>query len=266
MQKPLPRIGSLEAQFFAWVQLKGLSIVRSGDMVRALSINRQREARLLSGLSRRQLILRLSNGLYLAPSKLPPGGRWGPNPYWVLTQLMEAISAEYQVSGPDAFHRYDYTEQVPNVVTVYNTKLSGRKTIGGISYQLIKVARARLGDAEFLTITDSVKIPFASPGRALLDAIYDWSRFGTIPKAFEWVKDRSQDHELIASLIKAAVRFGNVGTIRRVGYILAASGVEENKLRPLRKRLKKTKSYPPLIPSSPKRGHIDQAWGLVING
>jgi predicted transcriptional regulator of viral defense system len=144
--------------------------------------------------------------------------------------------------------------------------LTGRKTIGGISYQLIKVARARLGDAEFLTITDGVKIPFASPGRALLDAFYDWSRFGTIPKAFEWVKGRIDDHHLIGSLIKATMRFGNVGTIRRVGYVLAASGVEENDLRPLRKRLKMTKSYPPLIPSSPKRGHIDLTWGLVING
>ena len=140
MQKRSPQLGPLETQVFAWVQLKERNLVRAGEIARALSLAPKRETELFTRLCRSRLALRLKKGLYLLPNKIPPGGVWGPNPYWVLAQLMQAVGASYQVTGQAAFQRCGFSDQIPNEITTYNTKLSGRKKIGGTSYEFIKVA------------------------------------------------------------------------------------------------------------------------------
>ncbi len=265
MQRRSAQLGPLETQLFAWAQLKERSLVRAGEIAQALGVKPASVTKLFSRLCRAQMALRLMKGLYLVPTKIPPGGRWGPNPYWVLAQYMGAIDSDYQVTGPAAFHRYGFTEQVANQVAVYNTRLSGRKKIGSVSYEFIKVSKDRLGATNVQTLKEGAEIPFSSPGRALLDAFYDWSRFGTIPKVFEWTRGRVHDKKLVRDLIASTISHGNVGCSRRIGYVLASSGVSHHALRPLREGLSETSSFLPLNPSKPKRGFIDKTWGLVVN-
>lgn len=265
MQKRTAQLGPLETQFFAWVQLKNRSLVRTKEIGRVLNLTPSSETKLFSRLCRAQLALRLMNGLYLVPTKIPPGGKWGPNPYWVLDHFMAALGSEYQITGQAAFHRYGFSEQVPNQIAVYNTKLSGRRNIGTVSYEFIKVTEDRLGGTDPQDISEGIKVPFSSRGRTLVDAFYDWSRFGTLPKAIQWTRDRAHDKVLVRELISAATHHGNIGTIRRIGYALAAAGVSNQALRPLTDELKGTSSFLPFIPSAPKRGFVDKKWGLVVN-
>jgi hypothetical protein len=53
---------------------------------------------------------------------------------------------------------------------------------------LIKVADARLGDSDEVTMADGEKAVYASRTRSLVDAIYDWSRFNGIPRGYEWIR------------------------------------------------------------------------------
>jgi predicted transcriptional regulator of viral defense system len=204
-------------------------------------------------------------GLYLFPLQIPPGGKWGPNPDWVLAQFMDALGVPYQVSGLWAFHRYGLSEQLPSGITVYNTKLSGKKIIGKTAYDFIKVDPKRLGSTNLKVTTDNSVVVFSSAARSLFDAFYDWHRFGTIPKVFNWVAERVDDKKLITDLIKATALYGNVGTARRVGYTLAHLGVSKNRLKKLQDIASDTASFIALEPSKIKRGPIDKTWGLIVN-
>ncbi len=259
------QLGPLETQAFAWVQLKRRQLVRSGELGSVLGLTAKRESELFGRLCRSRLILRLMNGLYLFPLQIPPGGTWGPNPDWVLAQFMSAIEVPYQVTGLWAFHRYGFSEQVPNRMAVYNIKLSGEKTIGNAWYDFIKVDPKQLGSTDTKFMTDNIPVAFSAPGRALFDAFYDWSRFGTIPKVFDWVAARVADKRLITDLIAATALYGNISTARRVGYVLSQLEITKARLRKLREIVTDTTSFIPLDPSELKRGPIDKTWGVVVN-
>ncbi|MBN2437271.1 MAG: hypothetical protein JXL20_01590 [Deltaproteobacteria bacterium] len=74
------KLGMLETQFFAYVQMRKLRTVRAGDLVASvLKMAPEQERKLLSRLSRGGLIARVRQGLYLVPPDLPLGGAWTPS-------------------------------------------------------------------------------------------------------------------------------------------------------------------------------------------
>ena len=84
------------------------------------------ERRVLSRLARKGIIARVRPGLYLVPPRLPPGGRWSPGEFLALSTLMSDRGGRYQVSGPNTFYRYGWTDQVPNRLYAYNNQDLGR--------------------------------------------------------------------------------------------------------------------------------------------
>jgi predicted transcriptional regulator of viral defense system len=100
----------------------------------------------------------------------------------------------------------------------------------------------------------------------LLDAVYDWSRFDGIPRGYDWIRQELMARRVSAAdLVKCTLRYGNKGTIRRVGALLEREGVNELLLRKLERALKPTSNSIPWIPSRPKRGTLDRRWGVVFN-
>jgi len=68
------------------------------------------------------------------------------------------------------------------------------------------------------------------------------------------------------ALIKTTLRFGDTGTIRRMGALLEREGVGPALLNKLGRVLKPTSSLIPWIPTRPKRGTLNRRWGVVFNG
>src|SRR6266851_3813570 len=136
-------IGLLEAQVIAYCQSRGGSLLAAGDLVRALQWTPEQERKVLSQLARKGFIARVRRGLYLAPSRLPVGGRWNPGEMLALTTLIKDRDGAYQISGPNTFQRYGWTEQVPNRVYAYNNRISGDRQVGPVSLTLIKVSDDR---------------------------------------------------------------------------------------------------------------------------
>jgi hypothetical protein len=51
-----------------------------------------------------------------------------------------------------------------------------------------------------------------------MDAVYDWSRFNSLPRGYEWIKEEIKNEPKLASeLIEATAKYGNMATIRRIG-------------------------------------------------
>lgn len=267
MERVIPvALGTLETQLLAYTQLRGNSSVCSEDVIEALGLTPAQTRELFSRMSRRGLIARVRRGLYLVPSRLPPGGKWGPSEYLALETLIKDRKGRYQICGPSAFQRYGFDEQVPNRIYAYNDVISGQRKIGSATFTLIKVDQSRLGDIDTFTTPDGIKVAYSSRARTLVDAVYDWSRFGSLPRAYNWIRNElARDPGAAEAIAMAAIRYSNTSTLRRIGKLLEMEGVAESLVSKIERELPKTSAEIPWCPTHAKRGTVHRRWGVVFN-
>lgn len=259
-------LGNLERQAFAYAQLRQLRIIATGDLRASLGISAKQETELLSRLSRAGLIAKVKNGLYLFPEKLPLGTKWSPDEALVLNTLLGDRDGQYQVCGPNAFGRYGFDDQVPARVYAYNNRISGQRRVGAVELSLIRVADERLGDTEQVETGDGNRLVYSSRTRTLVDAVYDWSRFGSLPRAYGWIRaELSAERVGVKDLVRSALRFGNQGTLRRLGVLLEEEGASARQLAKLERALTSSKSLVLMVPRTSAKGKVDRRWGVVRN-
>ena len=259
-------LGNLERQLFAYTQMRNLRALRTRDLTGPLAISGKQERELLNRVAKAGMIARVRRGLYLVPPRLPLGGIWSPDEILALDTLLEDRRGRYQICGPNAFNRYGFDDQVPTRVYAYNNRISGERTIGAVALTLIKVADERLGDTEEAPTAEGLTAVYSSRVRTLVDAVYDWSRFNSLPRAYEWIRaELAAGRVGAAELVKVTLRYGDIGTIRRMGALLDREGVDAALLRKLGRALKPSTSLIPWIPSRLKRGTVDRRWGVVMN-
>ena len=250
----------------AYVQLRGLRTVATGDLTGPLGLTPVQERELLSRMARSGMIARVRRGLYLVPQQLPLGGAWSPDEILAVNTLIADRGGQYQICGPNAFNRYGYDSQIPNRIYAYNDRISGVRVIGQIELTLIKVSPRRLGATEIMRTETGEEAVYSSRLRTLMDAVYDWSRFNSLPRAYAWIRnDLVEDRIDVERFVRITLRFGNTGTIRRIGALLERAGGEETQLLRLEKALNPTSALIPLVPGRPKRGTVNRRWGIVDN-
>jgi predicted transcriptional regulator of viral defense system len=261
------KLGQLETAALALAQMRNLRTMQVGQLASGLRISAKQERELLSRMSRSGLIAKVRKGLYLFPPKLPLGGIWTPDEATAINALMTDRNARYQITGPKAFNRYGYSEQLPSLTTIYNDAISGERRIGSISLKLVKVARDRLGGVEKVRTPTGDTLVFSSRARTLVDAVYDWSLFDSLPDAYDWIRNELAAGRVTADEVaRAAVQFGNMGTIRRIGVILDRFGARKASLSRLERVLTATTAKIPLVPTRPARGPLARSWAVVMNG
>ena len=259
-------LGNLERKLFAYAQLRGITRLYSGDLVKALGMTVEQEKKLFTRLAAARMIAQVRRGFYLVPKKLPLGGIWTPSEGEALNALIQNKDGKYQICGPNTFNRYGYDEQIPNRVYAYNNRLYGDKTIGSVNLTLIKVSDKRLGATEEIRGSDGELVVYSSRVRTLIDAVYDWTRFDSLPRGFQWMRSDLRRRKVTArDLTATAIAFGDVATKRRIGYLLEQEGVEERLLKQVEKTLRPTSAYIPWNPKKPKRGRVVPRWGVVDN-
>ena len=259
-------LGNLERQLFAYTQMRNLRALRTRDLTGPLGISGKQERELLNRLAKAGMIAQVRRGLYLVPPRLPLGGKWSPEEALVLDTLMDDRQGRYQICGPNAFNRYGFDEQIPTRVYAYNNRISGERSVGAVALTLIKVAAKRLGDTERVRTAEGLTAVYSSRVRTLVDAVYDWSRFNSLPRAFGWVTAELDAGRVVAAeLVRNTLRYGDVGTIRRMGALLDRAGVAAALLRKLERVLKPSSSLIAWNPVRPKRGTLDRRWGVVWN-
>jgi len=259
-------LGNLERQLFAYAQMRKLKTLKTGDLYAALDISATQERKLYSRLAQAGMIAQVRRGLYLIPQRLPLGGKWTPDEILALNALLTEKNGRYQICGPSAFNRYGFDEQIPSRIFVYNNRLSGEDNIGAIALTLIKVSDERLGDVEEVTTSEGEVGFYSSRPRALLDAVYDWSRFNTLPRAYRWIeKELSSKRVSPRQLVNVTLKYGDIGTIRRMGFFLETIRIPKPLLVELNRRLKPTSAFIPLYPNQIKRGTVNHEWGILNN-
>jgi predicted transcriptional regulator of viral defense system len=261
------RLGQLETRLLAYAQMRGLRTARSGELAGPLRLSPLQERHLLSRMERAGWVARVRRGLYLLPPRLPLGGAWSPGELLALDMLVRDRGGAYQICGPNAFNRYGFDDQVPTRLYAYNDRISGDRTIGAAALTLIKVARARLGAVETVRTPEGVVAAYSSRTRSLVDAVYDWSRFDTLPRAYGWIeRELSAGRVRAADLVSTALRYGNQSTIRRIGVLLEREQASPSLLRKLERGLNGSASVIAWVPNRSRRGALSRRWGVIVNG
>jgi len=260
------RLGNLERQLFAYTQMRGLRELRTGDLTGPLSITPKQERELLTRMARSGLIARVRRGLYLVPSRLPLATRWTPDESLVLNTLMADRGGRYQICGPNAFIRYGFSNRVPVRVYAYNNRTSEKRTVGAVVLNLIKVADERLGDTEQERTQGGDTLTYSSRVRTLVDAVYDWSRFNSLPRGYAWIRNDIDARRITAAdLARVTLRYGNLTTIRRMGALLEGMGVDDTLWMELERAFGRPTSVIPWIPTRPRAGTVSRRWGVLLN-
>lgn len=267
MKRTKKELGSLEMQLLAYAQMRKQDTLSLEKIAPILGITKKQVRELFSRLSRAGIIIRLKRGVYLIPLRMPAGGRWIVSGYYILSKLMEVLKGQYQISGPNAFNFYGFESQVPNRIYVYNDRVFGERNIGGTDFVFIKTDGKRLGSTKRLKTPDDIDTVIVSKTRALVDAVYDWSRYNTLPRAYGWIAETiKKEPDITDTLISDTLRYSNKGTIKRIGYLLAQLGIIDDQLTVMKRRLSFSKSLIPWIPGQDSKGSINRDWGLIING
>lgn len=262
-----PELGSLASRFFAYVQLRNIDVVRTGEIAPVLGISSSQENDLFRRLAGSGWVTRLKRGIYLVPPRLPAGGKYSPGVALILDRLMAEERGRYQICGPVAFNYYGFDNQVPSVTCLYNNRISGRRSIGGLSFQFIKVSDRRLGAARTVRGRDGLGMTYSSRTRTLVDAVYDWSRFDGLPRGYGWIRNEIEAAPgSVGGLAEVAGRFGNIATVRRIGYLLDTLIGDQNVLALLQGQLSTSRALIPWVPARPARGTINRKWGIIVNG
>ena len=267
MKTQKTKLGALEMQLLSYAQLRKKDILALGELGPVVGIKKKQERELFSRMSRAGMIIRLNKGVYLVPSRMPAGGRWTVSGYYILSKLMEVIKGRYQISGPSAFNFYGFDDQVPNRIYVYNDRIFGEKEIGGTDFVFIKTDVKRLGSTKSLKTPDGINAVMVTKTRALVDAVYDWSRYNTLPRAYGWIAETlKRDPDVTDKLIDDTLKYSNKGTTKRIGYLLAQLGIVDDRLSKMKRQLGPARSLIPWIPGLDAKGSINKEWGLIING
>lgn len=258
--------GKYETQVLAYAQMRNTRTLQTGDLIGPLGVTAKQERELLSRLARAGVIARVRRGVYLVPPRLPLGGQWTPSEALALNALILDEGGRYQICGPNAFNRYGLHEQIPARVYAYNNRISGERKVGTVALILIKVESQRLGDTEEVKTSEGLTTVYSSRTRTLMDAVYDWSRFNSLPRAYGWIrKELSSRRVKAADLVRVTLQYGNQSTIRRIGAILDDEGAAAVLCAKLERALRPSSSLIPYVPGSPKRGKVNRRWGLVLN-
>ncbi len=266
MKQPGPELGELSSRFFAYVQLKQKDTVRTGELSSVLGITESQERSLFHRLADTGWIVRLKRGVYLVPPRIPAGGKYSPGIALILQKLMLEQNGKYQICGPTAFNFYGFDDQIPNVTYVYNNRISGRRTIGSLEFQFTKVADRRLGAINTVQAQNGGEIIYSSRVRTLMDAVYDWSRFNSLPRGYVWIRQEiNQDPKLVSKLVEATNRYGNQATIRRIGYLLDTLSQPSEIIKRFQRQLSNSRALIPWIPVKPARGRVNRKWGVIVN-
>lgn len=263
----LASLGQLGMRLFAVLQEEKIDILNTGEFTKLLGITSDKERDLLRRLSRGGWLVRLKRGSYLVPRNLEFDGPWKPNPYLILKKFMDTYNTNYQLTGQHAFVFHSLKEEPPGKITAYNHSISQKKTIHDHHFAFIKVAEDRLGGTCSIQIEEDLEIPCSCLSRTLLDAVYDWSRFHSLPEAYGWIRSSiAANPELDEELAEMTIRFGNQASLRRIGYLLEQLNTYSSFIEKLRQKLSSSHALIPWVPKKPARGKVNRRWGLILNG
>lgn len=219
--------------------------------------------RVLSSLSRKGALQRVSRGLYLV------------RPFRTLTRasVSSTVVAAAVLLGQRphyfgglwacAFHQLTAQTYGAVIDAFVATRLASRPLGSGrLVFHLVPAARLREG---VTTATlEGTLVRVSTLERTLLDALDSPRASGGVENAVRLVSGNLSKANA-RQLIDQAARLASSATIQRLGVLLERTALPDRALAPLKRRVNASLPLTAMLPARPRRGPINPRWRLIEN-
>jgi len=255
-------LGPKETQVIARLSYEKVSVVTKDDFDRWFKFNQSSRKQLIFRLKKKGILTTIKRGVYFySPLESGPAGS---NINEFLIPPVFFPKGNYYVGYATMYNYYGFTDQIFQVMYILNTSLQREKIIGGMRFKMLKISPRRIYGLEKIKIKDT-QVIVSNRERTIVDLIYFPAPVGGIRKAFEILKKEVREKKIDTNkLIKYALKFPNISTIKRIGFLLEEVGFNEKQLMPLLKIVKRT-SLINLYPSASRKGKINKRWMVIEN-
>jgi len=163
---------------------------------------------LIEKLIKKKKLVILKRGVYMIVPFISIDKKWSLDEYKINDYF---VKNDYYIGGYNAFNHHGFTEQIPNILFVFNTKYSGMKRIMNMRFRYYKIKKERL-----FGILKKYKYPYSDKERTIIDVLDYPEYLGGLSKIFHRLKNSKYNKE---KLINYAIRYKTVKVMKLVGYL-----------------------------------------------
>lgn len=208
---------------------------------------------ILSRLEKKGRVERIEKGKYMV---IPLGARKGEytlNEFVIGSLLVNPSAIAYW----SALNYHGLTEQIPATVFVQTTsrKKKQKLEIFGVKYRIVRVKKEKFFGIERVWI-EEFQVNVTDREKTIVDCLDKPEHCGGVIEVAKALKHGEFDFE---KLSEYAIKIGNSGVVRRLGYLCDVLGLQINLPEV------KAKNYLLLDPTMPKKGETNGRWRLIIN-
>lgn len=259
---PFKTLGSQAARLVALLHEKRRAIFSASDVREITGLAPKSARNFAASLVNRGIATRLKAGLFvLVPFELGREREYLGNPHLVAREL--AAGHPYFLSHASAMDIHGMVTQPQLVVYVTMPRAVRGRTILGTEFRFVRCKPQHVFGAidEWVDKTDRVVV--SDLERTVIDGLRQpeyCGGFSDVAKGF-WIRRRDMQ---IRRLVDYALRLDVGAVIRRLGYLLEASGIDAPAdMERLRARL--TATYHLLDPTLPAEGRRLARWRIRVN-
>jgi predicted transcriptional regulator of viral defense system len=220
----------------------------------------KKAADILDTLTRKGRLIQIQRGKYILVPIKAPNQQWTPNEFVVAALWMGAIP--YYIGYFTMYNYWGFTDQIPQTIFILNTRKSGKKVIGNVKYEAVKIDQRKYFGVQRVIIEDE-EVRISDKERTLVDLVY--KPIGSFDNVRKTLKDSLGKIDL-KKFIGYLTRFPVVSVRKRAGFILEDIGYESQLLRKLKWSLENDRTYVVLDPMvKSRKGKIDNEWKIIVN-
>jgi len=255
-------LGPRETEVIARLSYEKVSLFTREQFDKWFGFDQALRKQIIFRLKRKGILTAIKRGVYFySPLESGPAGS---NINEFLIPSVFFPRGNYYIGYSTMYNYYGFTDQIFQVMYILNTSLQREKVIGNIQFKMIKIPAKRMYGLEKIKIKDT-EIIVSDKERTLVDLIYAFQPVGGLKKALEIFKEQVESKKIDRNkLIKYVLKFPNLATKKRIGFVLEQAGLNDKELKPLLKNLKKT-SFVTLYPSKSRKGRINKKWMVIEN-
>jgi len=255
-------LGTRAADLVMTLHEKRRAVFSVRDVQEITGFDAKAAANFVATLIKRGIATRLKTGLFtLVPFELGREHEYLGNPYVVAKEL--AGAANYYLSHASAMDLHGMTTQPQFIVYVTSTRQYRPLTVLGTEFRFVRCKPDQLFGVEAQWIDKSERIAVSDLERTVIDGLRQpayCGGFSDVARGF-WIR---RDALNVERIVDYALRLNVGAVIRRLGYLLEASGTDAPaEIERLRTRL--TTTYQLLDPTLPPEGRRLARWRLRLN-
>jgi predicted transcriptional regulator of viral defense system len=178
------------------------------DLIKKYKISKNPEF-LIKSLLKKNRIISIKRGIYLIVPLSAINEEIGIDDYKTNEYILDG--SPYYIGLYNAFNFHHFTEQIPNILFVFNTKYSGMKRIMNMRFRYYKIKKERL-----FGILKKYKYPYSDKEKTIIDVLNYPEYLGGLSKIFLRLKNSKYNKE---RLVSYAIKYKSVKVMKLVGYL-----------------------------------------------